>query len=371
MHYSLSQLYTFSQSLTQEIKQAQKGIKNSLAFSRNILPTKNLVNFNENFQIIMMGGSHLESALMNFKSKSNLKISNFKETTLPKLENKELVCQIFLDHLEENVSVVCLNFAYPMKAILRDNLLDGVLISSPKEHKFEGLLNQTVGLELEKFVEAKTGRKIKVTVCNDTVALGLASVDYDYNFDYQNTVVGIVGTGYNFGFFEKKDVFVNLESGNFDKFEQSQTGKTIDSESTNPGKQLLEKEVGGAYLNKHFNLITGNNLKNTQQLSKLAELNLGEKDGLRALELIERASSLVAMQILALYNFKKELSLNQENFRILILLEGSLFWKGYKFYEFTVETLSRLGLTPDKYTITHFDKVGIKGAARLALLNSK
>lgn len=372
MHYSLSELYTFAQNLTQEIKSAQQGNKNSLAFARNVLPTKNLVGFNQTFQVIMMGGSHLESALMAFETKSKLKITNFTETLLPKLDSKEIVCDIFLKHLDPKASVVCVNFAYPMRAINRDGLLDGVLISTPKEHKFEGLLNQTVGLELEKYVEEKTGRKIQVTVCNDTVALGLAAVDYNYHFDYRNAAVGIVGTGYNFGLYEEKNVFVNLESGNFDNFTQSPTGKIIDKESINPGKQLLEKEVGGAYLNKHFNLLNKDqdlDLKNTQELSKLAENKLGKEEGLVALEIIERASSLVAMQILALYNFKKETSENPENFRILILLEGSLFWKGYKFYEFTVETLARLGLTPEKYIITHFDKIGIKGVAKLAMIN--
>ncbi len=371
MLYSTDELKQFAQNFASEIEKSKNGEKTSFAYSKNQIPENNLVNEGTPFQVIMMGGSHLESVLVKIEN-GQVEMMSFFEEDLPKLDSKEIVSEIFAKHINPNVSVISLNFAYPMKAITRDGMLDGVLIGTSKEHRFEGLMNEVIGQTLEEYFMEHFNRKISVTVCNDTVALGLASYGYDINYNWENTVAGVVGTGTNFGLFESKNMFINLECGNFNKFKQSETGMAIDALSQYPGRQALEKEVAGAYLCSHFNImskVSGYNviLKTTKELSELASKNEEASDLAKAV--IERSSSLVATQIYGLYlNKKREYELKNEqvnNFNLLVMLEGSLYWHGYNYKEYVNKYLEEFGIL-NNIKIGHVDKIGIVGSAKLA-----
>lgn len=368
MLYSIESLKRISGALQQEISQAAKGQTNSLAFAKNPLPTTNLVQENQTFQVIMMGGSHLESALVK-QVYGVIRILHVTDQDLPLLENREIVCQIFTQHLKPDVEVVCLNFAYPLQAVMRDGYLDGRLTSAPKQHNFTGLLGQNVGQILEEYVLERLGRKIKVTVCNDTTALALASLGYSEDFGPEQTMVGVIGTGFNFGLFENETTFVNLESGNFNQFDSTPTGQIIDRDSSNPGLQLLEKEVGGAYLASHYNLLAKESdlaitLESSKEVSQLATRNTPA--GRLAQQVLRRSASLVAAKIVAIYSYQKAKLKGDDNFQMLAMLEGSLYWKGHQYRQYVDEYLNLLGVA-NKITIVGLERMGLIGVAKLAI----
>jgi len=371
MEYSIEKLKEFSGNLINEIEKARSGSITSLAYAHNYIPEAPHADSGEQFQVIMMGGSHLESVGVSV-NKGEVNIHSDYEEELPKLVSRELVCELFSTYVNPNTKIVALNFAYPMKAVLRDNLLDGILIGSSKEHTFDGLMHKTVGYELERYLYSRYGRNVAVTVCNDTVALGLASYNLDPKYDWRNTIVGVVGTGVNFGLFDDKNSFINLESGNFPYIEKSHSGTLIDSMSSEPGRQLLEKEVSGAYLWQHFNIIAESrnfdiSVNSTKELSKLAA-GEGEASEI-ARNIFRRSASLVAMKIYALHqikktDYKKEKGNAPDKFPMLVLIEGSLCWKGYRYYDYIYEYLNTFGIA-DEIKIHIIDRIGIVGAAKL------
>lgn len=358
---------SFTDSLLQELKSASQGEKNSIKYLKSNLTRKALVEENQNFQIMMVGGSHLETVLAKFEKKQ-LKMLNFQETDIKKLTQK----QIFFDYverfLEPEVDTVALNFAYPIEPFTRNGKMDGKLVGRPKGHTFEGLYLKNVGEELEKYFWAK-GRKIDFTLCNDTTALGLASLNWA-DYPPKDSIMGVVGTGFNFGLFENDKTLVNLELGNFDKFEMTEVGKQIDLNSNNQGQQKLEKEVGGGYLFQHYNYLTkekGSRLeiKNTKELSTLlkTEAFAYKKEGL---QVYQSSSSFVAKTIFSLYQFKKWQN-QVEDFKMLVLIEGSLYWKAYRYKEMVEKKLLELGMNLDNLKIDHTRKIGLKGVANLVL----
>jgi hexokinase len=369
MLYSITQLQSFASNLISEIKNSEQNQNTDLAFAVNNLDQVDSVKENEVFQVMMMGGSHLESALVKYTN-GKPEILSFYEDDLPTLVSKQVVMELFAKNYDPNVKFVALNFAYPLKPIIREGVLDGVLLHGTKEHTFKNLVGQTVGEEIEKYIEFAKGKKVRVSICNDTVALGLASLGFKEGFDQNNTVFGVVGTGFNFGTFQSKSELVNLESGNFSNFEQSYTGLILDALSPNYGKQKLEKEVGGAYLVRHFNILANLeklniNLKNTKEMSHLAESGDPKLAELIS-KVFERAASLVAMHIYALYQWKKQKSPQNKNFKLLILIEGSLFLKGFRFRQYVDKYILELGLKKEDYHIDHFKNIGLYGVAKLA-----
>jgi hexokinase len=357
----------FTKSLVKELLEASQGQENSIKYLKSDLTRKSLVQEGELFQVIMIGGSHLESALVKFE-KGEFLMLNFKETEIEKLTTNQIFFDYIENFLEPEIKIVALNFAYPIAPFTRDGRFDGKLVAKPKGHTFKGLYQKNVGEELEKYFLEK-GREINFTICNDTTAIGLSSFDWT-DFRPEDSITGVVGTGFNFGLFENKKTFVNLELGNFNKFEQTKTGKIIDDHSNNKGFQLLEKEVGGGYLYQHFNYLvkesgSGLEIKNTKELSiLLATGKFADKE--HALQVYKCSAEFVAGTIFGLYEFKK-IQNKFENFKMLVLIEGSLYWKGYQFKEMVNQKLLELGMDLNNLKIDQTRKIGLKGAARLVL----
>ncbi|MDP3940895.1 MAG: hypothetical protein Q8Q49_01155, partial [bacterium] len=151
------------------------------------------------------------------------------------------------------------------------------------------------------------------------------------------------------------------EAGNFDKFEQSDTGILIDQESVRPGMALLEKEISGAYLYKHFNAILKLNHIDFPELTATKELDAILEDTSSdiypiASMLLERAAGFTSAAIAAITLFKRA--------DTIFVMEGSLFWSARYFRQNVKKML--LLLVPE-YTITFIkiDDSPIFGAARL------
>lgn len=371
MEYSILQLSNFCDNFLHELTDASKGIKNSLLFAKNPLPKTSFVDDNQEFLSLVVGGSNLASSKVKIVN-NRVVLGKVHQQALPKLETKEIFLEILSDIIDPEIRLITLNFAYPITPIFRDDKVDGILIRGPKEHNFVGLIGQQVGQVIEQHLLDIRGQKVDVLVVNDTVGLGLASRQIT-GFDWQNTLVGVVGTGTNFGFYQNKDIFINLESGNFDKFSQSDTGKIIDTNSSNPGQQWFEKEAGGAYLVKHFNLICKQKgisleLETTEQMSQLLQQSSDKQTAEIVADIFDRSASLIAMQIFAIYKFKIASGVIIDTQKVMILLEGSLYWHGFGYKSKVDFYLNKLGLNKDNYQIHHLKNAGLVGVAGLAII---
>lgn len=359
--YPINILKTIRDNFVKELTLSSQGKKTSLAFIKNPIPQKPLIEDNEIFQVIAIGGSIFEKALV-CKKRGEIVILGQEEGELPLFKTKDLFFSFFENHLDHHVEVVALNFAFALEPELRNGILDGKLLGSSKEHQFDGLVGKFVGEELAEFVRNRYRKRVNIGVANDVICLTLAGL---HENNWRSLVGGIIGTGMNFCCFLDENTAVNLESGNFNKFGNTATGKEIDKKSAEEGAYLFEKEVAGAYLFQHFNLLmeplklTGQSLNSTQELSNLAEKDIGDLS-LVARKILERSASLAACQIAGIYRFLKRDQLT-------FVMEGTLFWNGWKYKEMVEGYLEKLAIPPDSVKFKYVKNSSILGGARIVI----
>lgn len=365
-------LFTVSINFLKELITASKGKQSSLSFIKNPLPQKPLVSKEELFQVMVIGGSVFKSALVK-PTAGKIIITSQKETNLPLLENKKKLFFLIENHLDNKINLLALNFAFPLQPQLRENFLDGQLLKGTKEHQLKNLSHQFVGQEIEKYIFQKHKRRIKTLVANDSICLLLSGLSKS---PWLNLVAGVVGTGTNFAFFVDKKTAVNLESGNFNRFPQTKTGKTIDRLSTNPGKQLFEKEVAGAYLFRHYQIIKSKKTNNLPQST--LDLNyLAYQDDRLAQKLFERSSALIASQIAGIYFFKKHYlktdSIDSHQFQLPLtfVMEGSVFWQGWQYKSNVLKYLSLMGIKKQNISFIKIENSDLIGALKLIKISVK
>jgi hexokinase len=357
--YKLEQLTEIAHNFEKELIEAEHGAQNSIAFIHNPLPSDPIVKDGELYQAISIGGSHLECSQVKRKN-GKIDLLSHKSLDLPLLESKEILFSFIKDNIDPDIKYIGLNFAYPIQPFMRDGLLDGKLIKGTKQHTLTDLIGLPVGAELEKYIKAWRNQEVRVSVANDTVCVVLSGLASDKR---ENIAGGIVGTGLNFSLFMDDHTIVNLESGNFDNFPQTETGKAVDHESVNPGYQLFEKEVSGGYLYYHYDFVMRQHhqdvlpLSSTSQLNQLAESDEGVKS-IVARHLLQRSASLIAAQMAGIYWFKKKAALT-------FIMEGSLYWVGWQYKETVTKVLQELGISPDQIKVVRVDKSNIVGAAGL------
>lgn len=353
--YSLSDIIRFRDNFTQELELASKGRKASLSFIENPIPQKALAKKGEKFQVFVIGGTNFRTAEV-LETASEPRIMSISKGKVPNFYDKKGFLSFIKNNLKSQVKTISFNFAYGLKPIIKGGIIDGRLLGASKESPFQRLAGEVIGESLEGELK-KYGRTVSVSVANDTVCLMLSGSDKD---SIKKTVAGIVGTGVNFAIAENGKI-INLETGSFDKFTQTKTGQEIDQDSQRPGRSLLEKEISGAYLYRHFNILSKKyglkyDLQNTEELSKQAQKDsfVGEL----ARKLLERSASLTAMQIAGIYKFKGQNTL-------VIVMEGSLFWNGWSYKNLVEEYLGKLGIPKGKIEFRKVENSDILGAIKL------
>lgn len=357
---NVKQLHLIKENFVHELAQAESGVKNSLVYLRHPLPEKITLGANEIFQVMVIGGSLFQKALVRLKGQTP-SIIDYDKSNLPPLNSRQALCQLVQTNLDGSISKLALNFTYPLKSELRNGLLDGVLLKGTKESTFNGLVGNLVGRSLEDYFLTRN-RRIQITVANDIICLAL--VGLATGKAKNEIVAGVVGTGVNFGFFEGNSV-VNLESGNFDKLVRSASGKFLDSFFPKIRGQVFEKEVSGAYLYQHFNFWTKREhlslrLSSTHELNALTKTNSAE--GTLARQLLERSSALVATQIAGIAQYLAE----QIHSRSLTyFMEGSLIWEGHNYLENVKKYVELLGVPKEMITFFRLAKSSLLGACYL------
>lgn len=235
-----------------DLENAANGTQSSLHYIKNTIPTSPVVQMNETFQSMSIGGTNFKSAVIR-KTEKGLEMLNLDEKAQPAVfETEDDFLRFIKDNLAENIQVLAINFAFPMEPIFQNNKLEGTLLYPTKEHTFTGMVGKNVSTEIEAYIEKETGRTLQVSIANDTICLLLSGKT---QITGDNLAAGIVGTGLNFAFFADPTTLINTESGGFGNFEQTPTGRKIDDESVIQGVHLFEKEIAGAYLYEHFNIM--------------------------------------------------------------------------------------------------------------------
>lgn len=350
-------LKTIQDNFVQELQSATSGKKSSLPFIKHQLPSQPLVKDNEFFEVLVIGGSISRRAIVK-KNQGTIKIITHRQKDQPIFRTKDTFLRFVEQELSTEVSVLAVNFAYPLSPVYTDSKLEGVLISGSKTNAFEGMVGKNVCKEIEEYVFQKRGQRISVTIANDTICLLLSGLT---EIPWKNLACGIVGTGVNFAIFLDEKNVVNLESANFDKFPKTFEGKRVDELSLLPGKSLFEKETSGGYLYKYFNEkvkiteLPPLSIDSTKELTILAQENNSPYTKI-AVEVLCSSAQLVATQIAGIAIFlQKDLT---------FIMEGSLFWEGYKYKSCVEKALKELEL-PYKVSFRHIHNSYIVGAAKL------
>lgn len=344
---------------TQELRDAQVGKKTSLPYIRHqYMPASNSQNVPQ-FQALVIGGSYYTSALVKVDN-GKLAISQKITDAQPVFATKEDLFTFILSHVDPNVSLLGINFAFPLTPFFREGRLDGTLGFGTKEHAFTGLIGEVVGEQIEGYIREQTGKEIKVGIANDTICLLLSGLT---QFSWNQVAAGIVGTGMNFALFLDEHTLVNLESANFNRFERSPEAIFVDQQSIQPGNSLIEKEVAGAYMHQVFNAglklrgINHPSIVATDQVDVVAKS--GNTPAARwANELLTRAAGLIAAQVIGLTQFLER--------DTTFVMEGSVFWKGYSIQEHIDEALKKAHL-PYSVSFVRIPDSGILGAAKLVV----
>jgi hexokinase len=328
--YTTFELTKITQRFFKELLWWEQGKSRDFSYLKTKITSSNLVTDAQQFQIMTIGGSNFTSAIGSWQD-GKLKLANQVKTTLPIFETKEIFLEFIHNQINLNLEIISINFGYPVENFVRQGRLDATLLRATKEHSFTGLVGENIGQEIEKYIEQKSGKKVQVVVANDIVCL-LNSFETT-----QNSAAMIVGTGFNLGFYENNTT-VNLESGNFSGFRQSETGVVIDKNSANPGKQQFEKEVAGAYLYRHYNILAKRyglaETQSTVTLSDIATNGVGD-EAMLAQKLFDRSAALVACQLAGLYYFRGEEPMTW-------IVEGGIFYKSYKYQTSLKKYLKKL-----------------------------
>lgn len=345
--------------------------KSSLSWIETIFPNTSILKKYSKFQAVMIGGSHIESAIAS-KISQKLELNNFQQLDYKTLDSQKLV-EILLKVIDPRINLISLSFAFALKPCLRNGLLDGVLLNSSKEHNLDDLVGKEIGKWLENQIYTKTGRKIQINLANNLTALAYNKNWQDSCENLSNTIFGVVATGVNFGFFDKGS-FVNLESGNFAEFESSSSFSEIEQKSANPGFHKLEKEIAENYLPKHFNIRARQanldiKIATIEELFDLANQKIDQKSfklnsdqKIKSLEnyinsdldknlsqkliqklawnILDRSAGLVAIQIAAIYRFKQKKQ--KKILKLDCIIEGKLFWGNPLYFELLKQNLQKL-----------------------------
>ncbi len=339
MKRSMSELRQITHAFTKELEAASRGKKTSLAFIRHTTPRTSLVKNNERFQVLVIGGSVYKSACM-IKKGDEWSIEKVSQGQQPAFATAQDFLSFLKTMIDPQVHVVGLNFAYPLQPIFENGKLDGIFVSGGKEQTFTGLSGKKVGKEIEDVV----GREMHVSVANDTICLLLSGLT---RYPWDHLAAGIVGTGLNFALFTDAHTAINLESGAFHGFSQSEKGRMIDRQSTHPGHALFEKEVSGAYLYQHYQKA----IRSTEVLDCLAR-----RGDASAQALFEQSAVLVACQAAGITLWKGH--------DMTFIMEGSLFWKGWQYKE-TVEKYVGLLAPGCHASFVSVSDSAVLGAAKL------
>ncbi len=301
---------------------------------------------------VAIGGTNGYVSLFKIAEDQTISFSGRKIFELPKKTTREKLFHFITKNILEVAPKamplpIGIGLAYPLTPLLVDRFLDGKLMYMTKGRTFEGLVGKNVGQEYHKFLKTEYSIDTTVSVANDAICLLLGGANVE--------VAGVVGTGLNFAYWDKRvnvaplklsqlpgyvqnDVAVNIESKNFNAVEGNPYLSVVDKKSDDVGYSLAEKEVSGEYLYQLFNEAKKQIFPDDYTLSTTDELNdiltnaypfpkhttKEQKEYIQSLAqlIYHRSAQIVAIQLCGIL-----LKINKTEGIIPIVMEGGVFWK--------------------------------------------
>jgi hexokinase len=141
-------------------------------------------------------------------------------------------------------------FSFPIN---QRSVASGDLVVWTKGFEARGVVGRDVVVLLKEALRREGLSGIRVAaLANDTVGTLVARAYSDLYCD----VGVIIGTGTNACYTERsRHMIINIEWGNFNKLRKTRYDKLLDSQTDNPGCQILEKMVSGMYLGEVVRLV--------------------------------------------------------------------------------------------------------------------
>lgn len=216
--------------------------------------------------VLDAGGTNLRAAVIWFDEYGNPRIEDFQKYRMPGTEGRDLSAADFFDALAEKLRPIAdrsgtIGFCFSYPAEITPDC-DGKLLRWTKQVQATEVVGRMVGAGVANAVKAKFGRDVSVRIINDTVATLLAGKSAGVARHYSSYVGFILGTGTNMAYVERTErigkakllagglMAINVESGNFDGFPQSDFDKEMDAPLPDCGSSRFEKMISGAYLGK-------------------------------------------------------------------------------------------------------------------------
>lgn len=308
---------------------------------------------------VSVGGTNGYVSAFQISKKGVIKFLNRKIFAIPQKITKNDLFHLITKHVLDAANKrkkpfpIGIGFAYSLKPVFFHQFIDGELMYMTKGRDIKGLVGKRVGRQYHKFLIKEYGLDTKIAVVNDAICLLLGGDGTE--------VAGVVGTGLNFAYWEKRsniaplklgelvnfvqgDIAINTESGNFDKIERTKLLNIVDKQSIDKGYSLSEKEVSGAYLFKIFNAgkdkLLGKDfplLSSTDELCDIITNAFSYPKRLKtparwpdiqlfAERIFHRSAQIVAIQLCGIL-----MKIGKTKGIVPVVMEGGIFWKAYNY----------------------------------------
>ena len=300
---------------------------------------------------IAIGGTNGYVSTFRVNKKGEIKFLNRSLFALPSKTNKKdlfhLITRNILSLTENNKKPypIGIGFAYPLKPLLFNGFIDGELMYMTKGNNIDDMVGKRVGQEYHRFLIEEYSIDTTVAVANDAICLLLGGDGAE--------IAGVVGTGLNFAYWEKRsniaplklgdlpgfgqnEVAVNIEAKNFNKIPGTKLREMVDKNSDDPGFSWAEKEAAGAYLYQIFNAgkdkIVGKEFPNLTSTDQLNDIMTGafeakskvkmQKAKLFAERIFHRSAQIVAIELCGIL-----MKIGKTRGIVPVVMEGGIFWR--------------------------------------------
>lgn len=248
-----------------EMHKGLAGSKSSLAMLATYIETERQIPKNKPVIVLDAGGTNFRVAKVVFEDTGKAVISDFELFQMPGLTGKVSKNDFFstiagyIKQAADKSDKIGFCFSYPVEIFPSK---DGRLLFFSKEIQAPEVEGQMIGENLNLAIKkAGLGNKKQIVLLNDTVATLLAGRADSSGRTFDSYIGFILGTGTNSSYIEqnknitkKKDLhpagsqIINIESGAFGKAPRGMLDKKFDKSLVNPGVNIFEKMISGAYL---------------------------------------------------------------------------------------------------------------------------
>ncbi len=213
--------------------------------------------------VLDAGGTNLRSAVVTIDSTGKAQITSFNKGRMPGTQGRVGAKEFFTHFADMLMPVIdaseMIGFCFSYAAEVTPQR-DARLIKWSKQIDAPEIEGALVGAGLLERL-AMRGYKRDIVILNDTVATLLAGRCAGVARDYSAYVGFILGTGTNTAYVERNarigkrpeldqagSMVINVESGAFQRVEQSHFDRLMDATTKDCGRYTFEKMISGAYL---------------------------------------------------------------------------------------------------------------------------